>query len=207
MNETLGKWHFWINLIGMNLTFGPMHLSGLLGMPRRIYTYDDNQGWNLFNMMSSIGTAIIIISTLIFIYNFFWSLKRGPRAGRDPWGASTLEWSIPSPPPDYNFAALPNVTSRYPLWDVTDGHNLSREQHAGPEARDERLPTAKELGIAMPMNTFKPVLTAIGLATMIGGMTLKHVNQYAFLIVVGGGAMMLVGGLYAWLTSPLEESH
>ena len=74
MNETLGKWHFWINMIGMNLTFGPMHLAGLLGMPRRIYTYDANQGWDLFNMMSSVGTAIIIFATLIFVYNFFWSL-------------------------------------------------------------------------------------------------------------------------------------
>ncbi len=207
MNETLGKWHFWINMIGMNLTFGPMHLSGLLGMPRRIYTYDANQGWELFNMLSSIGTAIIIVATLIFLYNFFTSLKSGPRAGRDPWGASTLEWSIPSPPPEYNFAVLPNVTSRYPLWDVTDGHDLSREHHEGHETRDDRVPTAKELGIPMPMNTFKPVMAAIGLVTMLGGMTLKHVNFYAFVTVVGGGFTMLVVSLYAWLTSPLEESH
>jgi cytochrome c oxidase subunit 1 len=207
MNETLGKWHFWINLIGMNLTFGPMHVVGLLGMPRRIYTYDANQGWDLFNMMSSVGTAIIIVATLIFIYNFFSSLKSGPRAGRDPWGASTLEWSIPSPPPEYNFAVLPNVTSRYPLWDVTDGHDLSREHHEGHEKRDDRVPTAKELGIPMPMNTFKPVIAAIGLVTMLGGMALKHVNDIAFYVVVGGGATMLVVSLYAWLTSPLEESH
>jgi hypothetical protein len=90
---------------------------------------------------------------------------------------------------------------------VTDSEHLSREDHTAPEARDEHIPTSKDLGISMPMNTFKPVMTAIGLVMMIGGMTLKHVNQYAFYVVVGTGAMLLVGGLYAWLTSPLEESH
>ena len=206
MDERLGKWHFWINLVGMNLTFGPMHFSGLLGMPRRIYTYDANQGWDLFNMMSSVGTAIIIVATLIFVWNFFASLRRGPVAGRDPWGASTLEWSIPSPPPAYNFAELPTVTSRYPLWDLTEG-DLTKEHHEAPEARDRRIPTAKELGIPMPADTAKPALAALGLTVMVGGMFLKHVNMTVFLAVVGTGAVVFVGALYAWLTSPLEEAH
>jgi cytochrome c oxidase subunit 1 len=119
MNERLGNWHFWLNFIGLNLTFFPMHYSGLLGMPRRIYTYDEGQGWELFNMMSSIGVAILIVATLIFFHNFFWSRRRGAVSGPNPWDAATLEWAIPSPPPDYNFARIPTVTSRYPLWDVT----------------------------------------------------------------------------------------
>jgi cytochrome c oxidase subunit 1 len=118
MDERLGKWHFWVNFVGGNLTFFPMHFSGLLGMPRRIYTYDAGQGWEVFNRTSSIGYTLLFLSMLVFVYNFFRSLRRGTPVGNDPWGAGTLEWSIPSPPPDYNFAKLPTVTSRYPLWDV-----------------------------------------------------------------------------------------
>ena len=102
----------------MNLTFFPMHFAGLLGMPRRIYTYEAGQGWEAFNMMSSVGTAVLMVGTLIFVYNFFRSFKTGAIAGNDPWGGGTLEWSIPSPPPEYNFARIPRVTSRYPMWDV-----------------------------------------------------------------------------------------
>src|SRR5436305_5616246 len=118
LDEKLGSWHFWLTFIGMNLTFFPMHFSGLYGMPRRIYTYDRGQGWEGFNLASSIGTAVLFIGLLIFVYNFFISRSRGAIAGNDPWRAGTLEWSIPSPPPEYNFARIPLVTSRLPLWDV-----------------------------------------------------------------------------------------
>jgi cytochrome c oxidase subunit 1 len=118
MDDRLGKWHFWLNFIAMNLTFFPMHFSGMLGMPRRIYQYDAGQGWETFNLISSIGAYMLVVATLIFVWNFFKSRASGPIAGNDPWGAPTLEWSIPSPPPEYNFARLPNVTSRYPLWDM-----------------------------------------------------------------------------------------
>jgi len=118
MDERLGNWSFWIMFVGMNLTFFPMHFSGLLGMPRRIYTYDAQQGYTLYNQMSSVGTAILIVGIAITLYNLLKSWKKGEVAGNDPWGAGTLEWTIPSPPPDYNFAELPRVTSRYPLWDV-----------------------------------------------------------------------------------------
>jgi cytochrome c oxidase subunit 1 len=118
MDERLGKWHFWTNFVAMNVTFFPMHFSGLLGMPRRIYQYDAGQGWETFNLLSTIGTVGIVLSTLLFVFNFFRSLKSGPKAANDPWGAPTIEWGIPSPPPDYNFQRLPNITSRYPLWDM-----------------------------------------------------------------------------------------
>jgi cytochrome c oxidase subunit 1 len=118
MSETLGKWHFWFTFVGMNLTFFPMHFSGMLGMPRRIYRYDAEQGWELFNLMSTWGTFLLFIGTAIFVANFFVSRRSGTVAGNDPWEAGTIEWSIPSPPPDYNFARIPTVTSRYPLWDV-----------------------------------------------------------------------------------------
>ena len=118
MSEAIGSWNFWLTFIGMNLTFFPMHFSGLMGMPRRIYTYDKGQGWENFNLASSVGTVVLIIGTALFLHNFFRSFKRGAIAGNDPWGAATLEWSISSPPPEYNFARIPRVTSRSPLWDV-----------------------------------------------------------------------------------------
>jgi len=118
LDEKLGSWHFWLFFIGVNLTFFPMHFSGLYGMPRRIYRYDAGQGWWVFNFISGIGVAFQIVGVLIGFWNMWRSRKNGEIAGNDPWGAPTLEWSIPSPPPDYNFARVPRVTSRYPLWDV-----------------------------------------------------------------------------------------
>jgi cytochrome c oxidase subunit 1 len=119
LNERLGKLHFWLMLIGFNLTFFPMHLLGLLGMPRRIYTYDGNLSWDLWNLVATIGAYLIAFSIFIFMINFVISitLKRGAVAGADPWEGHTLEWTISSPPPVYNFAAIPTVHSRRPLWD------------------------------------------------------------------------------------------
>ncbi|HLY40317.1 MAG TPA: cytochrome c oxidase subunit I [Terracidiphilus sp.] len=118
MNETLGKWHCWLFAIGFHITFDTMHLLGLLGMPRSIYTYQPDRGWNILNLVVSAGGLIQGIAVLIFIYNFITSLYRGEVAGHDPWDAWTLEWSTPSPPPSYNFEELPEVHSRRPLWDL-----------------------------------------------------------------------------------------
>jgi cytochrome c oxidase subunit 1 len=142
MDERLGNWSFWLMFVGMNLTFFPMHYSGLLGMPRRIYTYDADQGYTLFNQMSSVGTVILIVGIAITLHNLAKSWRKGEVAGNDPWGAGTLEWSIPSPPPDYNFAELPNVTSRYPLWDAKSPELTREVPHT--EAGDRRV------GIAGP---------------------------------------------------------
>jgi len=117
LSERLGTWHFWLTFIGMNLTFMPMHWSGLLGMPRRTWVYDAGQGLEIWNLMSSIGAYIQVAAVLVGFYNLIRAWRGGPPAGNDPWGAPTLEWSIPSPPPEYNFATIPTVTSRYPLWD------------------------------------------------------------------------------------------
>jgi cytochrome c oxidase subunit 1 len=118
LSEKIGNWHFWLTFVGVNLTFMPMHWSGLYGMPRRIYQYDAGQGWDVFNMMSSVGAYLQFVAGLVFAYNIIRSRKKGEIAGNDPWGAPSLEWSIPSPPPDYNFETIPTVTSRYPLWDI-----------------------------------------------------------------------------------------
>jgi cytochrome c oxidase subunit 1 len=118
LSESIGNWHFWLTFIGVNLTFMPMHWSGLYGMPRRIYTYDAGQGWEIFNQMSTWGAMIQAVAWIVAAYNLWYSRRNGEIAGNDPWGAPSLEWSIPSPPPEYNFAVIPKVTSRYPLWDV-----------------------------------------------------------------------------------------
>ena len=115
MNETLGKWTFWVMFIGFNAGFFPMHISGLRGMPRRIYTYPDGMGWDWINLVTSAGSFLFAGGVLLFLINFFWSLKRGARRRRhNPWNAATLEWSVPSPAPDYNFAVIPIVASRHP---------------------------------------------------------------------------------------------
>ena len=118
LNETLGKVHFWLFVIGFHLCFDLMHIPGMLGMPRRIYTYEPGRGWDTLNLLVSIGAFIQGIATLIFVANVIISYFRGRKAGNDPWDAWTLEWSVSSPPPAYNFASIPTVASRRSLWDL-----------------------------------------------------------------------------------------
>ncbi len=116
LDERLGKLQFWLFFIGVNLTFFPMHQLGLDGMPRRVYTYLAATGWGELNLLASIGAAIIALSVIVFLMNVARSLRTGVMAADNPWGADTLEWGTSSPPPPYNFARLPVVQSRNPLW-------------------------------------------------------------------------------------------
>jgi cytochrome c oxidase subunit 1 len=118
MNEKLGKWHFWLFLIGFHLTFDFMHIPGILGMPRRIYTYELDRGWGGWNLIVSSGVIFQVLGVGCFVLNLLWSYFKGTIAGPDPWDAWTLEWSTASPPPIYNFATIPTVKSRRPLWDL-----------------------------------------------------------------------------------------
>jgi cytochrome c oxidase subunit 1 len=118
LSERLGKWHFWLFVIGFHITFDTMHLPGILGMPRRIYTYEADRGWATLNLICTIGVAFQIAGIIIWLINVLRSLRKGKPAGNDPWDAWTLEWSTPSPPPEYNFAEIPAVRSRRPLWDL-----------------------------------------------------------------------------------------
>jgi cytochrome c oxidase subunit I+III len=160
---------------GFNLTFFPMHISGLLGMPRRIYSYDDGLGWNVYNMLSTIGAFVLALGFLFTLFVFVQSLMHGPRAPDDPWAANTLEWATGSPPKEYNFPVLPTVHSLNPMW---DGLSLaSMEEHAEDDDRTlvhehQTLRTSEfdarlERVMTMPEETVAPLLVAASLTVTV----------------------------------------
>ena len=184
MNDTLGKLHFWIMLIAMNVTFFPMHFVGMLGMPRRVYTYAPGMGFDQMNLWSTIGALALGASMLVFIYNFLASRKNGVVAGNDPWGGASLEWAIPSPPPAYNFATVPEVKSLDPLW-----HKESRE--AALKANQMSGP------IHMPPNSHWPALSALGMSMLLSGVL------FGWWLGIPGVLIML-WGLYSWAFEPIH---
>jgi cytochrome c oxidase subunit I len=118
LSERIGRWNFWLTFIGFNLTFFPMHIVGLMGMPRRVYTYPDLPGWGALNFAETTGAGLMGLAILAFLWNVWHSLRHGEIAGDDPWDAWTLEWATTSPPPEHNFASVPPVRSARPLWDA-----------------------------------------------------------------------------------------
>jgi heme/copper-type cytochrome/quinol oxidase subunit 1 len=121
LDERLGRWHFGLAFVGFNLAFFPMHVLGLMGMPRRVYTYIPETGWGGLNLLSSIGAMVFFASFVVLLVNVAASLRSGAPAGGNPWGAGTLEWATSSPPPPQNFDRIPLVESRDPLWAERDG--------------------------------------------------------------------------------------
>ncbi|HEY0997562.1 MAG TPA: cytochrome c oxidase subunit I [Gemmatimonadaceae bacterium] len=204
LSERWGNWHFWLTFVGMNLTFFPMHISGLAGMPRRIYTYDAGQGWETMNLLSSIGAYVQVLAALALVINLVRSRKKGEIAGNDPWGAPTLEWSIPSPVPEYNYARIPTVTSRYPLWDLTAPH-LTRDiphthhgdrtvdvnvggKHAGyAHVGDDKAGSA----VASKMHIETETSTAAALGIPMPNPTIKPLLTGLFMTVMFSGLLFL----------------
>jgi cytochrome c oxidase subunit 1 len=204
LSDGLGKVNFWLVFIGMNLTFFPMHYLGLVGMPRRIFTYEAGMGWDFWNMMASGGVFIIIAGMLVFLYNVWTSLRKGEVAGNDPWDARTLEWTIPSPPPEYNFAVVPTVHSREPFWDekYPDGGHLPHPvpsggagQHTPRRERDAHGAETHHPDIHMPSPSFFPIVTALGIA-------LLALTPITSLVVGVVGIVLLLWGLYGWVFEP-----
>jgi len=200
LSERLGKWTFWLMFAGFNLAFFPMHFMGLLGMPRRIYTYPAHLGWDVWNLLSTIGSDILAAGILLFVVNALWSRRRGEPAGPDPWEADTLEWSVTSPPPAYNFRTIPRVRSAYPLWDQRQIESddlllLDGKETLGTSVLDadpdERLP--------MPEDSLRPLLFALGLTILFYGLLVGR-----FLVIGVGGAWTLAA-IAAWQWQTLEE--
>ncbi len=187
LREGAGRWHFWLMLIGMNLTFFPMHFSGLLGMPRRIYTYGADLGLDTFNLISTIGALLTGVALLVFMYNV-WASRAQPAAGKNPWNAATLEWAIASPPPVYNFTVLPTVSSRLPLW--TEGG-------ATP------IPDTPPTPVHVPGGSYWPLVTALGIVIMAIG-ALLHRALLPSLLTGLAGAGIVVVGIYRWAFEPFE---
>lgn len=183
LNETLGKISFWFWLIGFHMTFFIQHYLGLWGMPRRVYTYLPNQGWDLANMISSIGAIFMAISTLIFAYNVIITFIKNEKVAGDAWGEGrTLEWAIASPPPFYNFEQTPLVRGLDCFW-------IEKM-----EGRKEMVP-AEPLGdIHMPNNSILPVIISIGLFVAAFGFTFHNLGQNKVALIVGILGMLITFG-------------
>jgi cytochrome c oxidase subunit 1 len=169
MSERLGKWAFWLIIVGFNLTFFPMHILGLQGMPRRVYTYQPDMPWSALNMFVSLSAIILVAGFLVFFIDAIRSAHRGPLAPDNPWSAPTLEWSTTSPPPSYNFARIPVVNGPNPLWEQPD--ILSVATGLRTDRREllvttlaEAVPEARE---ASPRNSIWPFWTAVATSVML----------------------------------------
>ena len=196
-DEKLGQFHFWTLMIGQNLTFFPMHFVGLEGMPRRIYTYVEGMGWEFWNGVSTFGVFILILSFSAFILNVVKSCRSGEPAPADPWDARTLEWSIPSPAPEYNFAEIPKVKALDDWW-VTKQENPDIEV---AEALDHH-------NIHLPQPSYWPLVTAIGLLIAAYGVVFN--NILLPYVIAGIGTLITFVGVYAWSLEPVndpDDSH
>jgi cytochrome c oxidase subunit I len=192
MNETLGKWSFWVMFIGFNVGFFPMHVLGLAGMPRRIYTYSEGLGWGPLNLIVTLGSYLFAIGVVLFLVNVYVSLKRGKPSGDNPWDGPSLEWSTSSPPPVYNFAVIPTVASRYPLWEgrLHQGADRSSTQEGflldkGRETMGTTsLDAEPDVILKMPSDAYSPLLLALALAALFIGALLHSWWLLAAALVV-----------------------
>jgi cytochrome c oxidase subunit 1/cytochrome c oxidase subunit I+III len=201
MHEGLGKLSFWLIFLGFNLTFFPMHIAGLLGMPRRTYTYHAGLGWDLWNLLSTIGGYVLTLGILVVVVNFARSVRRGEPAGPDPWAAPDLEWATSSPPPEYNFLEIPTVRSGTPLWDQPElremGHRVHDLNMTLAEGHDTLGTTAVDADpesiLPMPETTYVPIVTAAGIGVLFFGLLTVSYP------VMGIGVLVFLGGLLAWV--------
>ena len=210
-SEAIGKWNFWITIIGFNVTFFPMHFSGLLGMPRRVYTYPAGAGLELPNLISTIGAFVLAVGVLLFLLNFFWSIvfAHGAEAGVNPWGAGTLDFATESPPPDEGYRVIPIVQSREPLWDqdrLDEGEwtSLVHAMEHSPTHYRATLITSVAEGIPegvlrMASASRLPLLAAFGLAVIFAG-ELVSINAIAAI-----GLVVMIVAIWLWLWPPAVE--
>jgi cytochrome c oxidase subunit 1 len=203
-NETLGKIHFWLMLIGFNLTFGPMHWLGLQGQVRRTWVYAEETNLQFWNIIVTIGAFIIAVSIIVFMINWIFSKRNGEKAPFDPWDARTIEWTIPSPTPVWNFSKAPEVKSLDDFW-----HAKYEEDEEGravrKESADQMLLDLEEEGlnptenIVLPNPSYFPIVLAAGLPFLGYAVIYKSIP-----LALVGALLLLIGG-FGWGTEPLEE--
>ncbi|MEX0875477.1 MAG: cytochrome c oxidase subunit I [Actinomycetota bacterium] len=204
LSERLGKTQFVLMFIGFNLTFGPMHILGLQGMQRRYYRYQVGEGFDFWNMVETVGAFIIALSVLVFIINVIVTRRRGKPSGDDPWDARTIEWSIPSPTPHYNFLEIPVVKERDDFWHkkysedesgkavpvVAGGQDVEEKPEEGEVAEEHAEPH-------MPKPSYWPLVAAAGIPLIGYGLMFQWV-------LAGIGAAVLFVGIYGWAMEPVE---
>jgi cytochrome c oxidase subunit I len=209
LDETLGKVNFWLVFIGFNVAFFTMHITGLMGMPRRVYTYQAGLGWDAPNLVSTIGAFILAVGILMLLVNVAYSLRRGKIAGPNPWDAPTLEWATSSPPPPYNFEVIPSVASRHPLWE-------KRLQEGAGESVIERglvlddhhetlgvspLDGEPDVILKMPGESYMPFALTLCISAFFAGL-LVHIWGLAVAAVILGAIAVM-----AWLWPRAEAGE
>jgi len=203
MNERLGKLHFWSWLVGFNLTFGPMHMSGLLGQPRRTAVLPGELGpvVETYNLLSSLGVIVLAVSASVFLYNLLRSIRRGEASGDDPWDARTVEWMTATPPKVHNFDVIPVITTRDEFWHrkyaeseegipvaVPVGASVDHDEHDGDGGH-----------IHMPDPSLWPAIHTLGVLPLGYGLV------YANWPLIGVGLVWMVIGVFGWIIEPLAE--
>jgi cytochrome c oxidase subunit 1 len=206
-SEFWGKLSFWIIFVGFNVTFFPMHFLGLNGMPRRTFTYDANMGWNSGNMVATIGAFILALGIFIYFTAMVYTFFRGEKTGRDPWDARTLEWSLPNPPPEYNYRVIPQVRARDDWWHTKHHPEAAAQDAAGHAAHDDA-----HAGIHMPFQSIYPFIAGMGL--LIGGIgvaVMDHDPSPGFwgrkLAVSMIGFFVFLISVYLWSLEGNEGYH
>jgi cytochrome c oxidase subunit I len=203
LSETIGKWHFWLILIGFNLTFGPMHILGLQGMPRRTYTYREGYGFDLWNMVSTIGAFTIAVSMLVFFANIIVSrraAKATPKVmAADPWDGRSLEWMVASPTPAHNFDEIPTVRTLDDFWHRKYGENEDGKL-VRVAATEDVIQDGSNTDVHLPSPSYWPLVLASGLPFLAWGLIYN-----LWLCVLGGG--LLIAGIYGWVMEPSVDDE
>ncbi|SFE83152.1 cytochrome c oxidase subunit I [Blastococcus tunisiensis] len=200
LSERLGRWSFWLVFAGFNVTFFPMHVLGLLGMPRRVYTYEPDLGWEGWNLLETVGAYVLLVGLALTLFNVVRALRRGPAAPDNPWGGDSLEWATSSPPKEYNFPVVPTVHSLHPMWDertlatmVEDRQDPGRTLTDGKQAmRTSDLDGVPEHPLDLPEESVLPVVVATGLFVLTVG------ALFGLAVVAWAGVAVSVAGLVVW---------
>jgi cytochrome c oxidase subunit 1 len=201
LNESIGKANFWLMLLGFNLTFAPMHVLGLQGMSRRIYTYDAGYGFEFWNKVATVGAFTLASSIALFIFNIFYSKSKAktlPPVGPDPWDSRTIEWMTPSPTPVYNFDPIPTVTRVDDFWYRKYGETKDGKLVRIASTAEVAQKRTDGKGIHLPSPSYWPIVLAFGLPIVAYGLIFS-----LWLALIGG--IVVVAALYGWIMEPPDD--